>query len=73
MGTVDLGRNIKRFRVEAKLPIKTVAKEIGVTIQALYRYERGDREPSVAIVSAIARVLGRRVYEFYEEEDDGEE
>ncbi|MER7847003.1 helix-turn-helix transcriptional regulator [Kitasatospora sp. NPDC096077] len=39
------------------LSVKDLAKRLGVTAQAVYQWERGEREPSLPMFVAIAHCL----------------
>lgn len=39
-----IGENVYHFRKEAKMSLKVVAEELGISLQALSRIENGDRD-----------------------------
>ena len=54
---MTFGENLKAFREELKLPRKTVAKEIGVSIATYANYENDKREPNLKTLKALSRTL----------------
>jgi transcriptional regulator with XRE-family HTH domain len=53
-----LGQDLRRFRLDAGLSIRSVASAAGMDPSHLSLIERGLREPSLAALTAIAAVLG---------------
>ncbi len=50
--------NLKKCRIEKGLSQKELAEKIGVAPSTYSLYERGAREPDVAKIKTIAKVLG---------------
>lgn len=53
-----IGRSLRDLRTDAGLSIAAVAREAGIDRSFLSRIERGDRAAGVAVLTAIATVLG---------------
>jgi XRE family transcriptional regulator, master regulator for biofilm formation len=54
-----LGQRIQRLRERRGLSVQELADRAGTTYQSIWRIERGDqKDPSVALIRAIARTLG---------------
>lgn len=54
---MSLGDNIRKIRKSKKITMKELGEKINLSEQAIGNYERGDREPSLDTIKAIARVL----------------
>lgn len=48
-----LGSRLRELRIEKKLLIKNVAKELGVSPMAYNHYELGDREPPLDVLVSL--------------------
>lgn len=55
------GLNIRDMRKSKGLSIQTTAKYIGVSIQAIYRWERGETFPDINNLIALADFLGTSI------------
>jgi len=55
---LNIGENIKRYRIEKAMTINELASTVGVTPSTISRYETQNREPSLSILSKIATSLG---------------
>lgn len=53
-----LARRLRAWRTGEKLPLKYVARELGVSISIVSEWEHGHRFPSVSNLEALARLLG---------------
>ncbi len=60
-----VGANIRRLRKERGLSQETLAGEAGLAMRHLGRIERGEGNPTVAILSKLADVLGVHPADFY--------
>jgi transcriptional regulator with XRE-family HTH domain len=54
---MDLGRRIREVREDLGMPAAVLARRIGVAPNTVWRYESGEREPSMAMLEKIAREL----------------
>lgn len=53
-----IGRNIKRMRRERELTQEEVAAHLGISFQAISKWERGDGYPDITMLPAIANYFG---------------
>lgn len=60
-----VGANIKRLRKERGLSQEALAGEAGLAMRHLGRIERGEGNPTVAVLGKLADVLGVSPTEFY--------
>jgi transcriptional regulator with XRE-family HTH domain len=55
---VDIfARRMREWRASAQLPLKHVARDLGVSISIISEWEHGHRFPSVRHLEAVARYL----------------
>lgn len=64
-----VGMNIRRLRKERGLSQESLAGEADLAMRHLGRIERGEGNPTVAILSRLAKVLGVHPAAFYQERD----
>lgn len=60
-----VGANIRRLRKERGLSQEALAGEAGLAMRHLGRIERGEGNPTVAILGRLAEVLGVLPTDFY--------
>jgi transcriptional regulator with XRE-family HTH domain len=48
----------KRVRIEAGFTLKSAAKELGVSVVTLWRWEAGKQTPSIEKIGGLARLYG---------------
>ncbi len=60
-----VGANIRRLRKQRGLSQEALAGEAGLAMRHLGRIERGEGNPTVAILGKLAEVLGVHPTEFY--------
>lgn len=60
-----VGANIRRLRKERGLSQEALAGEAGLAMRHLGRIERGEGNPTVAILGKLAAVLGVHPTDFY--------
>ncbi|MBQ4089857.1 MAG: helix-turn-helix transcriptional regulator [Clostridia bacterium] len=58
-----IGRNIKRLRRERELTQEEVAAHLGISFQAISKWERGDGYPDITMLPALAGYFGVSVDE----------
>ena len=58
-----IGRNIKRMRRERELTQEEFAAHLGISFQAISKWERGDGYPDITMLPAIANYFGVTVDE----------
>ena len=61
--TNNLGRNIAHARKQSGLTQNDLASRVGVTAQAVSKWERGNACPDIAILDEIANALGISLFE----------
>jgi len=68
IGELDafLGRKIRFYRSKYRWPLKTLADEIGVSLQQLQRYEQGENKICATLIYKFACVFKIKVDAFYE-------
>lgn len=54
----SLGETIKRYRIERKMTQEFVAERIGVSRQAVSKWESGASDPSTTNLISLARLFG---------------
>jgi transcriptional regulator with XRE-family HTH domain len=54
---MDIGRRIRDVREDLGMPAAELARRVGVAPNTVWRYESGEREPSMAMLQKIARAL----------------
>lgn len=54
---MDVGRRIREVREDLGMPVAVLARRIGVAPNTVWRYESGEREPSMTMLAKIAREL----------------
>ena len=62
-----VGGNVRRLRKERGLSQEALAGEAGLAMRHLGRIERGEGNPTVAILGKLAEVLGVHPTTFYAE------
>lgn len=62
-----VGENIRRIRKYRKLTLEELGSGIGLSMQTIGQYERGEREPNIKILKEIASNLGVTTNELIEE------
>lgn len=60
---LSIGANIKRIRLERNLTQEEVAFHLGISFQAISRWERGDGYPDIEMLPPLANYLGLTVDE----------
>jgi transcriptional regulator with XRE-family HTH domain len=64
---MDIGRRIRVVREDLGMPAAELARRVGVAPNTVWRYESGEREPSMAMLEKIARALRTEPAEFLRE------
>ena len=55
---MHIGEKIKMLRTAKGLSLEQLAQEIGVTRQAIYKYEQGVSLPTILVAKQLAKVFG---------------
>ena len=56
--SMKLGENIRALRLRKRLPQEQVAQQLGVTYQAVSKWENGTNTPDIALLPEIAAFFG---------------
>ena len=70
MDTNSFSRNLKNYREKKKLTQIDLAGLVNVTSQTVWRWENGEREPSIEIIKKIAEVLACSIDELLNDDTD---
>ena len=73
MKTYQAMPGIRTRRRMRELTVPAAADALGVTRQAWYQWERGVAMPSAAYLPALSELLGCRIEELYEGEQEGDD
>ena len=68
----ELGRRIRKLRLEQRLTLKQVEETSGLSATHLSEIERGRTSPTIGALVRIARALGRETSYFIETEERSE-
>lgn len=60
-----IGKKLRSLRLENKITVTGLAKDIGISVQSIHGYERGDRTPSVKIAQQLSKFLNKPIKYFY--------
>ena len=63
----SLGETLKSHRTRCKMTQEFVAETIGVSRQAVSKWEKGDSDPSTSNLFALAKLYGISVEEIFKE------
>lgn len=69
---MDIGKKIKTLRTAKALTQEKLAQELGVTPQAVSRWENGSAMPDIALLPALSVCFGVRIDDFFELSDDAQ-
>ena len=61
-----IGKNIKQFRQEKHIKQETLAEAVGVSSQAVSKWETGASDPDIAILPSLAAYFGVSIDELFE-------
>lgn len=67
---VSTTRGLRRRRVSAGLSQNELAARVGVSYQAVGKWERGDGYPAAALLPLLANALSCTIDDLYREEDE---
>jgi len=62
---MKIGLVIKGLRIEQGLKLESLANDLGLATSTLSRIESGARNPSIAVLEAIADALGVKVSDIF--------
>ena len=64
-----LGKKVSYFRSRMNWPLKTLAGDLGVSIQQLQRYEKGINKISATMLFELAKIFKIEIASFFEENE----
>ncbi|GAJ99296.1 helix-turn-helix domain-containing protein [Geomicrobium sp. JCM 19055] len=67
-----LGESIRKVRISRKLSMEMMAKEIGISKLTLLKIEKGEGNPTLAVVWKIANALQLPIASLLQEQEEGE-
>lgn len=69
---MDIGKKIKTLRLSKNTTQEALAREIGVTPQAVSRWENGSAMPDITLLPALSIYFGVRIDDFFELSDEAQ-
>ena len=69
---MELGKKIKTFRIGKGVTQEALAQELGVTAQAVSRWENGQAMPDITLLPALSVYFGVRIDDFFELSDEAQ-
>ena len=70
---MNIGKKIKAFRLVKGITQETLAQEMGVTAQAVSRWETGAAMPDITFLPALSVYFGVRIDDFFELSDEAQQ
>lgn len=70
---MDIGKKIKTFRVAKSITQEALAQTLGVTAQAVSRWENGVAMPDIAQLPALSVYFGVRIDDFFDLSDEAQQ
>ena len=67
---MNIGKNIKQLRLQRNLTQRRIAEELGITIQAVSKWENNVNAPDISLLPGIARLLGVSIDALFSESVD---
>jgi transcriptional regulator with XRE-family HTH domain len=68
---VFAGRRLREARLEARMTQEELGRQLGLTFQAVQKYESGENRLSVGRLVAAAKVLRKPISYFVPDDNDG--
>lgn len=68
VSSVEIGKRIRRFRLDAGLSQENLAEMVGVTFQQIQKYENGHTTLNILKLQQITKALKLTVADLFEEE-----
>jgi len=69
---MDIGKKIKTLRLAKSVTQESLAQELGVTPQAVSRWENGAAMPDITLLPALSIYFGVRIDDFFELSDESQ-
>lgn len=70
---MNIGKRIRDFRLVMGITQEILAKELGVTAQAVSRWENGVAMPDITLLPALSVYFGVRIDDFFELSDEAQQ
>lgn len=70
---MNIGKRIKNFRTVKGVTQEALAQELGVTAQAVSRWENGAAMPDITLLPALSVFFGVRIDDFFEMSDEAQQ
>lgn len=70
---MNIGKKIRDFRLVKGITQETLAQELGVTAQAVSRWENGAAMPDIALLPGLSVYFGVRIDDFFELSDEAQQ
>ncbi len=58
MDNIQIGKLIRELRVEKSMTQRQIAEQLGITEQAISKWERGLGGPDISLLPALSGILG---------------
>lgn len=62
---MNVGKNIKRLRLHKKMTQSQLAERLGVSSQAVSKWEKDINAPDIALLPEIAKIFGVSIDELF--------
>ena len=69
---LEIGKNIKRLRLESGLTQRLLAYRLRVSVQAVSKWERGAAYPDITLLPQIAKLFGVSIDRLFHDNDKKE-
>ncbi|MBE6683936.1 MAG: helix-turn-helix transcriptional regulator [Ruminococcaceae bacterium] len=69
---LEIGKNIKRLRLESGLTQRLLAYRLRVSVQAVSKWERGAAYPDITLLPQIAMLFGVSIDRLFHDNDKKE-
>ena len=69
---MEIGKKIKTFRIGKGITQEALARELGVTAQAVSRWENGLAMPDITLLPTLSIYFGVRIDDFFEFSDEAQ-
>ena len=70
---MNIGKKIKAFRLVKGITQEALAQELGVTAQAVSRWENGAAMPDISLLPGLSVYFGVRIDDFFELSDESQQ
>ena len=70
MSVMNIGNNIKQLRLKKDLTQRQIAEQLGISFQAVSKWENNINAPDINLLPDIARLLGVSIDELFSDNAD---